>query len=196
MFGPKFQKKNLEAFGKTVADYMNTPGELVLIWNRVNGIPLREEVQSVGIFSNKEAKANKKARRSFDLGVIWGLAYMFLRDEEGKEDKHLYKFIIKGLEYTSNYEFHEQPLMLSREIIKADEASNYGGDNLPFNKGVMFAEVFLQEFYKVKMLDDDINSSDKNSSVENKLKKIKDLFEQGLIDEDIYKTKQKELIDI
>lgn len=31
MFGERFNKKNLDLFGKSVADYMHAPGEVVLI---------------------------------------------------------------------------------------------------------------------------------------------------------------------
>ena len=158
MFGSKFREVSIDGVGKSVADYMLQPGEVVLIHNRVEGVPLREDIESVNIFSNKNKKEKRKIRLEFDLGVIWGIAFIFIRDEmdvndgdprlyDGSLVKPLYELMWKGLKYTSKYDFKESPSFIYALVEKNDKAARDKGDHHPFNKGVLFSEVFLREFY-------------------------------------------------
>ena len=47
-FGSKFNSRSLNSFGKVVADYLHSSGELVLIKNRVDEIPLVHEIEDDG----------------------------------------------------------------------------------------------------------------------------------------------------
>ena len=114
-FGSKFKATSLQSFGKTVADYLHSSGEACLIANPVEDIPLKHEI------SNK----NSESRFIFDLGVMYGLAYINLRDQEQKELKYLNEFIKEGLTYVSKYGFNlehgpketdDRPFVAHRQI--------------------------------------------------------------------------------
>ena len=99
MFGVSPKDKSLNSFG-TVADYLDRAGEAVLISNPVEGIPYVSDIEEDNS-SYKQMLAT--TRLLFDYGVIWAIAYVFLRDEEDKNlnesaairktDKHLSKFL-------------------------------------------------------------------------------------------------------
>jgi len=80
-FGSKFKEITLNTFGRGVADYLHSSGEMILIFNRVEGIPLVHEIED-DHSSYKQVRAT--TRFVFDCGAIWGMAYIFLRDEEYK----------------------------------------------------------------------------------------------------------------
>lgn len=146
----KYNYDALDTFAKAVADYMDSPGEGVLIMNNP-GIPLREEVNSVGIFSNKNLKEKAETRLMFDLGVIWGIGSIVVRDElHLNVELHLYDFMSEALKRTSNFGFNEDPSIIYGLIEKADIESRNMGDTHPFNMGVMFSEIFLHKYYNVK----------------------------------------------
>ncbi len=157
-FGTKFKEISLNTFGKGVADYLHSSGELILISNRVEGIPLVHEIED-DLSSYKQVRAT--TRFVFDCGAIWGMAYLFLRDEEYKNldesesilktEKFIDKFIKEGLNYVSKHEY-DLPKVYSnhKTIIDLELDSRVGGADSPFNKGVTFAGVFLKEFYQIK----------------------------------------------
>ena len=157
-FGTKFKEISLNTFGKGVADYLHSSGELILISNRVEGIPLVHEIED-DLSSYKQVRAT--TRFVFDCGAIWGMAYIFLRDEEYKNldesestlktEKFIDKFIREGLNYVSKHEY-DLPKVYSnhKTIIDLELDSRVGGVDSPFNKGVTFAGVFLKEFYQIK----------------------------------------------
>lgn len=157
-FGTKFKEISLNTFGKGVADYLHSSGELILISNRVEGIPLVHEIED-DLSSYKQVRAT--TRFVFDCGAIWGMAYLFLRDEEYKNldesestlktEKFIDKFIREGLNYVSKHEY-DLPKVYSnhKTIIDLELDSRVGGVDSPFNKGVTFAGVFLKEFYQIK----------------------------------------------
>ena len=146
----KYNYNALDTFAKAVADYMDAPGEaIVTMYNP--GIPLREEVNSVGLFSDKNLKEKVETRLKFDLGVIWGIALIVVRDELSLNvEQHLHGFMSEALKRTSNFGFNENPSIIYRLIEKADNESQNLGDTHPFNMGVMFSEIFLHKFYEVK----------------------------------------------
>ena len=149
-----YDDKSLDTFGKAVADYMCAPGEEVLIMYNP-GIPLREEVNSVGLFSNKDSKDSAETRLKFDLGVIWGIGCIVVRDElHLNVELHLYDFMSEALKRTSNFGFNENPSIIHGLIEKADNESRNMGDTHPFNMGVMFSETFLHKFYEAKFTPD------------------------------------------
>ena len=156
--GNSFKEISLNTFGRGVADYLHSSGELILISNRVEGIPLTHEIED-DHSSYKQVRAT--TRFVFDCGVIWGMAYLFLRDEEYKNlnesestiktEKFIDKFIKEGLNYVSKHEY-DLPKVYSnhKTIIDLELDSRVGGVDSPFNKGVTFAGVFLKEFYQIK----------------------------------------------
>ena len=160
-FGTKFKEISLNTFGKGVADYLHSSGEIILISNRVEGIPLVHEIED-DHSSYKQVRAT--TRFIFDCGAIWGMAYVFLRDEEYKNasdseaviktEKSINKFIKEGLKYVSRHDY-DLPKIYSehKTIINFELDSRLGGKDSPFNKGVTFAGVFLKEFYKIKFND-------------------------------------------
>ena len=79
--GSSFKSESLNSFGKVVADYLHTSGELVLIRNPIDGIPLTHQIEEDNS-SHKQIKA--MTRFMFDCGAIWCMAYVCLRDEEYK----------------------------------------------------------------------------------------------------------------
>ena len=99
----KYNYNALDAFAKAVADYMDAPGEVVVTMYNP-GIPLREEVNSVGLFSDKNLKEKAETRLKFDLGVIWGIGCIVIRDELHLDvELHLYDFMSEALKRTSNF---------------------------------------------------------------------------------------------
>ena len=157
-FGSKFNSRSLNSFGKVVADYLHSSGELVLIKNRVDEIPLVHEIEDDDS-SYKQVRAT--SRFMFDCGVIWAIAYVVLRDEEYKglkESKSVIKteqsinqFIKEGLKYVSKHDYDlPKPYQNHQTIIDFELDSRAGGKNSPFNKGVGFSGVFLEEFYNLK----------------------------------------------
>ena len=156
-FGTKFKETSLNAFGKGVADYLHSSGEIVLISNPVEDIPLINELEE-GNSSDKQVKAT--TRFVFDCGVIYGLAFMFLRDEEYKNlnesiaiekaKKSMDKFIEEGLKYVSNHDYDLPEIYQNHKtIINFGLDPSLGGEDSSFNKGVRFSAVFVEEFYKV-----------------------------------------------
>jgi hypothetical protein len=160
-FGTKFKEISLNTFGRGVADYLHSSGELILISNRVEGIPLVHEIED-DHSSYKQVRAT--TRFIFDCGAIWGMAYVFLRDEEYKNasdseaviktEKSINKFIKEGLKYVSRHDY-DLPKIYSehKTIINFELDSRLGGKDSPFNKGVGFSGVFLKEYYKIKSKD-------------------------------------------
>jgi len=160
-FGTKFKEISLNTFGRGVADYLHSSGETVLVFNRVEGIPLVHEIED-DHSSYKQVRAT--TRFIFDCGAIWGMAYIFLRDEEYKDldaseaepkaEKFVNKFIKEGLKYVSRHDY-ELPKIYSEHqtIINFALDARVGGEDAPFRKGIIFAQVFLEEFYKVKFND-------------------------------------------
>ena len=160
-FGTKFKEKGLNAFGRGVADYLHSAGELILISNRVEGIPLVHEIED-DHSSYKQVRAT--TRFIFDCGAIWGMAYIFLRDEEyedldaseaaPKAEKYIDKFIKEGLNYVSRHDY-DLPKVYSEHqtIINFAHDARVGGEDAPFKKGIIFAQVFLEEYYQVKFND-------------------------------------------
>ena len=146
----KYNYNALDTFAKAVADYMDAPGEaIVTMYNP--GIPLREEVNSVGLFSDKNLKEKAETRLKFDLGVIWGIGCIVVRDELHLDvELHLYDFMSEALKRTSNFGFNEDPSIIYGLIEKADIESRGMGDTHPFNMGVVFSETFLHKFYEAK----------------------------------------------
>lgn len=146
----KYNYNALDTFAKAVADYMDAPGEVIVTMYNP-GIPLREEVNSVGLFSEKNLKEKAETRLKFDLGVIWGIGCIVVRDELHLDiELHLYDFMSEALKRTSNFGFNENPSIIHGLIEKADNESRNMGDTHPFNMGVMFSETFLHKFYEAK----------------------------------------------
>jgi|TARA_B100001093_G_scaffold482147_1_gene513512 hypothetical protein len=143
-FGSKFKATSLQSFGKTVADYLHSSGEACLIANPVEDIPLKHEI------SNK----NSESRFIFDLGVMYGLAYINLRDQEQKELKYLNEFIKEGLTYVSKYGFNLEhgPKETFKLLVNIGSGLDDYEDDYPFSKGVVFAGVFLERFYGIQKI--------------------------------------------
>lgn len=159
--GSSFKEISLNTFGRGVADYLHSSGELILISNRVEGIPLTHEIED-DHSSYKQVRAT--TRFVFDCGAIWGMAYLFLRDEEYKNlnesestiktEKFIDKFIKEGLKYVSKHDYVLPKVYNNHKtIINLEIDSRVGGADSPFNKGVSFAGVFLREFYGIKFND-------------------------------------------
>lgn len=158
MFGKKFSDKSLNTFGRGVADYLDRAGEAVLAFNPVDGIPSVRDLEQDNS-SYKQVLAT--TRFIFDCGVIWALAYVFLRDEEYKDlgeskavaktEENIDRFIKEGLKYVSKHDY-DLPKVYNnhKTILNYELDSRTGGENSPFNKGASFAGVFLKEYYKAK----------------------------------------------
>ena len=155
MFGVKFKEAHLHHFARRVADYMHEPGEVVLVSNNPENIPLREEVKSAGFFSSKQLKNKTKIRLEFDLGVIWCLGLKTF-EMTHNDNKHFYKFVKQGLKYCSKYGFNESPSLIYKMVYKSgtkyteniryeDPAASY---HTTFAKGIRFADVFVRRFYE------------------------------------------------
>jgi hypothetical protein len=163
IFGSKFKTKTLNAFGKCVADYYHSSGEIVLSFNKVEGIPLKSEIDTSKKYVPGEL-SDSEIRLMFDFGVVWCLAVIFLRDEEGIEPdssefmKNLDEFMHEGLKYVSKHDYEfEYGLSVSKiakAIMTADWSYRNEDKDNPFNKGVNFAGIFLKEFYKVKFVEE------------------------------------------
>ena len=156
MFGKGFNSVSLNTLGRGIADYLDRAGESVLTFNPVDGIPSVSDIEDDNS-SYKQVRAT--TRFIFDCGVIWGMAYLFLRDEEYKSlseteavkktEKNIDKFIKEGMKYVSNHDYKLPKPYNQKTIISYEIDSRAGGVDSPFNKGVTFAGVFLQEFYGI-----------------------------------------------
>lgn len=156
-FGTKFKETSLNTFGKAVADYLHSSGELVLIKNPVDGIPLVHEIEDDNS-SYKQVRAT--TRLMFDCGVIWSLAYVILRDEEYKNleeskallktEKSINQFLKEGLKYVSKHDYVLPKIYNHQTIINFELDSRTGDSNIPFNKGTGFSGTFLEDFYNVR----------------------------------------------
>ena len=160
--GSSFKSDSLNSFGKCVADYLHSSGEIVLIRNPINGIPLTHEIEEDNS-SHKQIKA--MTRFMFDCGAIWSMAYVCLRDEEYKNlneaeavvktEKEISKFIKQGLKHVSKYDYDLPKIYQNHKtIIDFEVDARVGGEGSPFNKGVGFGGLFLKEFYKMKSVDE------------------------------------------
>jgi hypothetical protein len=161
LFGSKFKSKSLNTFGKSVADYMHSAADLVLINNPVEGIPSVHELKE----DNSSYKTILATTRFiFDCGAIWGMAYVFLRDEEytdlsqaaaeAKVDKFINNFIKEGLKYVSRHDYDLPKIYRNHKtIINYELDARVGGPGSPFNKGVTFSGIFLKEFYNINFSD-------------------------------------------
>ena len=158
----KFQTKHLNMFGKFVADYLHSSGEIVLSVHPVEGIPSIAEIEKDNS-SYKQVRAT--TRYIFDLGVIYGLAYIMLRDQEyanfqkedaeTKTEKNLSSFLKEGLTRVSKYDYELPEVYSNNEVIlKYEMDSRNGGDESPFRKGAIFSHFFLTDFYKLKDLEE------------------------------------------
>ena len=155
--GKKFGSNSLNTLGKGVADYLHSSGEIVLLSNRVEGIPMVAEIEN-DHSSYKQVRAT--TRFIFDCGVIWGMAYLFLRDEEYKEldeqkaeqkaTESINEFIKEVLKYVGKYEYDLPKEYNHKIIINQELESRVGGEDSPFKKGLIFAGTFLKEFYKIE----------------------------------------------
>lgn len=161
MFGKSFESLSLDTLGRGIADYLDRAGESVLAFNSVDGIPSVSDIEE----DNSSYKQVKAATRFvFDCGVIWGMAYIFLRDEEYKSlseaeavkqtEKNIDKFIKEGMKYVSNHDYELPNFYNHKTIIKHAIDAEVGGEDSPFSKGVTFAMVFIQEFYGISMKND------------------------------------------
>lgn len=158
MFGKGFNSVSLNTLGRGIADYLDRAGESVLTFNPVDGIPSVSDIEDDNS-SYKQVRAT--TRFIFDCGVIWGMAYIFLRDEEYKSlseseavkqtEKNIDKFIKEGMKYVSNHDYKLPKLYNQKTIINYEIDARVGGVDSPFNKGVTFAGVFLKEFYQISM---------------------------------------------
>ena len=161
MFGSKFKSKSLDTFGRSVADYLHSAGDLVMVQNPVNGI---SSVLDIEDDNSSYKKIRATTRFIFDCGAIWGMAYMILRDEElgdlnqaaaeAKVDKSINTFIKEGLKYVSRHDYDLPKIYRNHKtIINYELDSRVGGEDSPFNKGVSFSALFFKEFYKIKFTD-------------------------------------------
>lgn len=158
MFGFGFKSLSLNTLGKSIADYLDTAGEAVLTFNPVEGIPSVSDI-SEDNSSYKQVRAT--TRFIFDCGVIWGMAYVTLRDEEYKDlneskadsnaDKNINKFLKEGMRYVSKHNYKLPKPYNYKTIINYEIDSRAGGEDSPFYKGVKFAGVFMREFYQISM---------------------------------------------
>jgi len=158
MFGKSFESISLNSLGREIADYLDKAGESVLAFNAVDGIPSVSEIEEDNS-SYKQVRAT--TRFIFDCGVIWGMAYVTLRDEEYKSlseseavkqtEKNIDKFIKEGMKYVSKHDYKLPKLYNHKTVINYESDSRVGGADSPFNKGVTFAGVFLKEFYQISM---------------------------------------------
>ena len=158
MFGKSFESISLNSLGREIADYLDKAGESVLAFNAVDGIPSVSEIEEDNS-SYKQVRAT--TRFIFDCGVIWGMAYVTLRDEEYKSlseseavkqtEKNIDKFIKEGMKYVSKHDYKLPKLYNHKIVINYEIDSRVGGADSPFNKGVTFAGVFLKEFYQISM---------------------------------------------
>lgn len=157
MFWVSFKDSSLNTFGKGVADYLHSAGEIVLLSNPVDGVPQVSDIEGDNS-SNKGLLAS--TRFIFDCGVIWGMAYVFLRDEEYKKyneskaifktEKNISKFIKQGLKYVSKHDYDLPKIYKNyKTIINLEMDGRLGGQKNPFNKGVSFSGVFLKEYYQI-----------------------------------------------
>lgn len=163
IFGSKFTTKTLNAFGKSVADYYHSSGDIVLAFNRIEGIPLKNEIDHSKPNIPGES-SESEIRLFFDFGVVYYLAIVFLRDSEGIEldssefSKSLEEFMPEGLKYVSRHEYEFEYGLSISEIAKAilNLSMQFGNDDQenPFKKGMKFGKVFLKEFYKVKFVEE------------------------------------------
>ena len=161
MFGASFKDKSLNSFGRAVADYLDRAGEAVLISNPVEGIPYVSDIEEDNS-SYKQMLAT--TRLLFDYGVIWAIAYQFLRDEEyqnlnesaaiKKTNRHLSKFLKQGLKFVHKHDYDLPKIYSNHKLIlnHASDAEN-SGEKSPFIKGTTFSRVFLGEFYGIKFND-------------------------------------------
>lgn len=143
-FGSKFKKTSLQSLGKTIADYFHSAGEACLIANPVENIPLKHQI-------NNE---NSESRFIFDLGVMYGLAYINLRDQEQKDLKYFNDFLKEGLTYVSKYGFNLEhgPKDTFKLLINIGSGLDDYEDDYPFSKGVVFAGVFLEKYYGIQKI--------------------------------------------
>lgn len=157
MFGKKFKDLSLNMFGRSVADYLHSAGDLVLASNPVKDIPTFIEIDE-DKSSYKQIRAT--TRFIFDCGVIWGLAYLSLRDEEYKEldesksvehtEENINKFLEGGLNYVSNHDYELPEIYNNHNTIIDLELAARLDKESPFNKGATFSGLFLKEYYNVK----------------------------------------------
>ena len=161
MFGSKFKSTTLNTFGKSVADYLHSAGDLVLVSNPVDGISSVLDIED-DKSSYKQIRAT--TRFIFDCGAIWGMAYIFLRDTEYKDlgqsqaeqktEKFINQFIKEGLKYVAKHDYQLPKVYKNpKTIINYELDSRAGGVDSPFNKGVTFTSIFLKKFYKMNLLD-------------------------------------------
>lgn len=155
MFGKKFKDLSLNAFGKSVADYLHSGADIVLASHPVKDIPTTLEI-------NEDKSSYKQTRATtrfiFDCGAIWSLAAFFLRDEEYKDldmpkaealaFENINEFLKEGLKYVSKHDY-ELPKLYNNHntIINLELDSRLGGEESPFSKGVTFSARFLKEYY-------------------------------------------------
>ena len=127
----------------------------------VEGIPRVHEIEDD---KSSYGKIRATTRFIFDCGVIWGLAYMTLRDEEytnlsesaatKKTEKSINRFLKEGLKTVSKHDYNLPKIYSKHQtIIDFETDARVGGKESPFIKGVSFSGVFLKEFYQVKNRD-------------------------------------------
>ena len=195
MFGHKFNNDILKDTARKIADYMSDNGERIVCDYAPESVPRRHNIKSIGIFSFKKKK-EKKLREKFDMGLIWSINYHNL-DEFDTSHKHDFKYLKKSLRLARKYGFKERPIKIYNKIIDGFNEFKYDPNpSKAWSVGVRFADVFLEKRYGIDLENNVTKEIDKDIDIENELSRYKDLFKKGLIDEEVYKLKQKELLGI
>ena len=152
-------EKHLELFGRLVADYLSGCGDMVLVFNKVEGILRDDEIDlskkpKIGEFSDWDTK------HLFNMGVVWGFGYIVM-DQMGKHPKENPELFIdlvkKGLFYAERFDFEFPPPYEPTGFSKALISTVHDADRVsehPFNKGVSFSEVFVTEYYGMRSNED------------------------------------------
>ena len=144
---------HLKLFGKLVADYLSGCGDMVLAFNKVEGILLDGEIdlskkRKIGELSDWDIKNH------FNMGVVWGFGFIVMGEmgKNPKENQELFLDLIeKGLVYAERFDFEFPPPFDPTGFSKATISTAHFTDaeeiEHPFNKGFSFSEVFVTKFY-------------------------------------------------